>query len=65
MVVTREFKKWVTGFVLEEAGELGLNIDIRGVIEGAVRSFRNSILNQRLGDYKPWIAANTKWVGCL
>jgi CRISPR-associated protein Cas1 len=65
MAITREFKRWVTGFVLERVGTMGIELDIRGVIEGTVRSFRKAILQQRLGDYTPWIAANTKWAGCL
>lgn len=64
MTVTREFKQWVTGFVLEKVGDMGIEIDVRGVIEGTVRSFRKAILQNRLGDYAPWIAANTKWAGC-
>ncbi|MDR1818458.1 MAG: type II CRISPR-associated endonuclease Cas1 [Puniceicoccales bacterium] len=64
-VVTREFKQWVTGFVLERVGELEIEIDVRGAIEGVARSFRNALLNRRLGAYKPWTASNTKWAGSL
>lgn len=63
--VTREFKQWITGFVLEKAGSLSIDIDVRGAIEGVVRSFRRAVLHQRLGEYTPWIAVNTKWGGCL
>jgi CRISPR-associated protein Cas1 len=38
--VTKEYRKWVTGFPLERADYLDLTLEIQGVIEGVVRGFR-------------------------
>ncbi|MDF9832528.1 CRISPR-associated protein Cas1 [Ereboglobus sp. PH5-5] len=61
--VTTEFRRWVTGFSLEQVDYLGLDLDIRGVIEGVVRGFRQSVLHETVRHYRPWMWKNSKWGG--
>ncbi len=61
--VTGEFRHWVTGFSLERTDYLGLDLDIRGVIEGVMRGFRQGVLMGSARYYRPWILKNSKWVG--
>ncbi|HOX02406.1 MAG TPA: type II CRISPR-associated endonuclease Cas1 [Candidatus Paceibacterota bacterium] len=35
--VTKEFRRWVTGFALERVDHLELTLEVRGIIEGVVR----------------------------
>lgn len=62
-VVTTEFRRWVTGFSLEQVDYLGLDLDIRGVIEGVVRSFRQAVAMETARHYRPWMWRNSKWAG--
>jgi CRISPR-associated protein Cas1 len=64
-VVTGEFRRWVTGFSLERVDYLGLELDIRGVIEGVVRGFRQAVLMGTARHYRPWMWKNSKWAGSL
>ncbi len=61
--VTKEFRGWVTGFPLERVGYLDFTLEIQGVIEGVVRSFRHAILSHQPRLYKPWTPRNSKWAG--
>jgi CRISPR-associated protein Cas1 len=61
--VTGEFRRWVTGFSLERVDYLGLELDIRGCIEGVVRGFRQAVLNSSARHYRPWTWKNSKWAG--
>jgi CRISPR-associated protein Cas1 len=61
--VTKEFRKWVTGFPLERVDYLDLTLEIRGVIEGVVRGFRKAVIENQPRHYKPWTPKNSKWVG--
>jgi len=61
--VTRDFRKWVTGFPLERAEYLGLELEIRGCIEGAIRGFRRAVTGATPRLYKPWTPKNSKWAG--
>ena len=61
--VTRDYKEWITGFPLERVDYLNLTLDVRGVIEGVIRSFRKALISGQTGDYKPWTRTTTKWVG--
>jgi CRISPR-associated protein Cas1 len=61
--VTGEFRRWVTGFTLERTDYLGLELDIRGVIEGVMRGFRQGVLMGSARYYRPWIWKNSKWAG--
>jgi len=61
--VTREFRQWVTGFPLEKIDWMELMLDVRGVIEGVTRSFRQSVTAGESGTYKPWTRTTTKWDG--
>lgn len=61
--VTREFRHWVTGFPLEKVDWFELNLDVRSVIEGAMRSFRQAVTSGQSGPYRPWTRTLTKWDG--
>jgi CRISPR-associated protein Cas1 len=61
--VTREFRQWVTGFPLVSVDWFDLNLDVRGVIEGVIRSFRESVITAQSGTYRPWTRTTTKWAG--
>jgi CRISPR-associated protein Cas1 len=61
--VTKEYRKWVTGFPLERVDYLDLSLEIQGVIEGVVRGFRRSVVENQPRHYKPWTPRNTKWAG--
>jgi len=61
--VTREFRRWVTGFPLERTEYLGLDLEVRGCIEGSVRGFRRAVLAADPRLYKPWTPKNSKWAG--
>jgi CRISPR-associated protein Cas1 len=61
--VTKEFRKWVTGFPLEQIEYLELTLEIQGVIEGVVRGFRRAVVENQPRYYRPWTPKNTKWVG--
>ena len=56
--VSGEFRRWVTGFSLEKVDYLGLELDIRGVIEGSVRGFRQAVLLGSPLHYRPWTWRN-------
>jgi CRISP-associated protein Cas1 len=61
--VTKEFRKWVTGFPLERVDYLDLSLEIQGVIEGVVRGFRKAVVENQPRYYKPWTPKNSKWAG--
>jgi CRISPR-associated protein Cas1 len=61
--VTKEYRKWVTGFPLVRADYLDLTLEIQGVIEGVVRGFRRAVVENQPRHYKPWTPKNTKWAG--
>jgi CRISPR-associated protein Cas1 len=63
LVVTAEFRRWVTGFAVERVDYLGLELDIAGCIEGVVRSFRQAVLGDSSRPYRPWTWKNSKWAG--
>lgn len=63
LAVTRDFRRWVTGFPLVEVEYLDLTLDVRGVIEGVVRGFRKSLLENKPVLYKPWTQKSSKWAG--
>jgi CRISPR-associated protein Cas1 len=61
--IDREFKKWITGFLLEKTKYLRSEIQVQNCIEAVVRSFRRAILSKNPSLYKPWILKNSKWAG--
>lgn len=61
--VTREFRQWVTGFPLVTVDWFDLTLDVRGVIEGSIRSFRQAVTSSESGPYRPWTRTTTKWAG--
>lgn len=52
--VTKEFRKWVTGFVIERVEYFSLKLEIRGCIESVLRGFRRAIIEQQARYYRPW-----------
>ena len=61
--MTKEFKRWVTGFVLEKVGYFELEVTIQHCIRSVVRSFRKAVLEASVREYKPWTPPNLKWAG--
>lgn len=61
--VSRDFKQWITAFPIEQTAYLNLNLELRGVIEGVMRSFRKALTESKTTLYKPWIPQNSKWAG--
>jgi len=61
--VTREFRQWVTGFPLESIDWFELTLDVRSVIEGVTRAFRQAVTSAQSGPYRPWTRTTTKWAG--
>ncbi len=62
--VSKAFRAWVTAFPLEKVEYLDMTIEIRGVIEGVVRSFRRAVLEHKPTIYRPWTPNSIKWAGC-
>ena len=61
--VSKEFRKWVTGFPLERVDYLDFTLEIQGCIEGVVRGFRRAVIENQPRFYKPWTPRNSKWAG--
>lgn len=61
--VTKEFRRWVTGFPLERVEYLEFTLEIQGVIEGVLRGFRRAVLENQSRFYRPWTPRNSKWAG--
>ena len=61
--VSKDFRRWVTGFPLETVDWFELTLDIRSVIEGVIRSFRQAVTTAQSGPYRPWTRTTTKWDG--
>jgi len=61
--VNKEFRRWVTGFPLERIEYLEFTLEIQGVIEGVVRSFRRAVMENKPAFYKPWTPKSSKWAG--
>lgn len=61
--VTKEFRRWITGFPLETVDWGEQNLTVRGVIEGVIRSFRSALTSLQSGPYRPWVRTTTKWAG--
>ncbi len=55
LAVTKEFRKWVTGFTIERVDYFSFKLEIRGCIEGVLRGFRRAIIEQKSNYYRPWI----------
>lgn len=61
--VTPEYRAWVTAFPIARVGYLNFNIEVRGCIEGVVRSFRRALIESKPTLYKPWKQRTSKWDG--
>jgi CRISPR-associated protein Cas1 len=61
--VSKEFRRWVTGFPLERVGYLDFTLEIQGCIEGVVRGFRRAVVEKQARFYRPWTPRNSKWAG--
>ncbi|MBM3848541.1 MAG: type II CRISPR-associated endonuclease Cas1 [Verrucomicrobia bacterium] len=59
--VTKEFRGWVTGFALERVEHLDFTLEIRGVIEGVIRSFRRAVMENAVRPYRPWNSKPGQW----
>lgn len=59
--VTKEYRAWVTGFVLERVEHLEFTLEIRGVIEGVIRSFRRAVMENAVRPYRPWQPEPGHW----
>ncbi len=59
--VSKPFRAWVTGFVLERVDHLEFHLEIRGVIEGVVRSFRRAVIENAVRPYHPWLPQPGQW----
>jgi CRISPR-associated protein Cas1 len=62
--VNKAFRAWVTAFPLEKVDYSDMTIEIRGVIEGVIRSFRRALLEHKPTTYRPWTPNSIKWAGC-
>ena len=61
--VTKEFRRWVTGFPLVRVEHLDLTLEVQGVVEGVVRGFRKAVLEAQAKYYRPWTQKSSKWAG--
>ena len=61
--VDKPFRAWVTAFPLSKVDYLDMTLEIRGVIEGVIRSFRRAVLEHKPTLYRPWTPTSTKWDG--
>ena len=61
--VSKEYRKWVSGFPLQQVDYLDLTLEIQGCIEGVVRGFRRAVIENQPRYYKPWTPKNSKWAG--
>jgi len=59
--VTKEYRGWVTGFALERVEHLEFTLEVRGVIEGVVRSFRRAVMENAVRPYRPWQPQDGHW----
>jgi CRISPR-associated protein Cas1 len=59
--VSKPFRAWVTGFVLERVEHLEFSLEIRGVIEGVIRSFRRAVMENAVRPYRPWLPQLGQW----
>lgn len=59
--VSKPFRAWVTGFVLERVEHLEFSLEIRGVIEGVIRSFRRAVMENAVRPYRPWLPQLSQW----
>jgi CRISPR-associated protein Cas1 len=59
--VTKEYRGWVTGFALERVEHLEFTLEVRGVIEGVVRSFRRAVMENAVRPYRPWNPKPGQW----
>ncbi len=62
-IVSPAFRQWITAFPVEQTAYLKLNLELRGVIESVVRSFRKALTESKTTLYKPWTPPNLKWAG--
>lgn len=56
--VTKEFRRWVTGFPLERVDYFAISLEVQGVVEGVIRSFRRAVIENSPRYYRPWTMSN-------
>ncbi|MBI1176021.1 type II CRISPR-associated endonuclease Cas1 [bacterium] len=59
--VSKEYRGWVTGFALERVDHLDFTLEVRGVIEGVIRSFRRAVMDNAVRPYRPWNPKPGQW----
>jgi CRISP-associated protein Cas1 len=59
--VSKEYRAWVTGFILERVDHLQFVLELRGVIEGVVRGFRRAVFENSVRPYRPWQPSLERW----
>lgn len=60
----RAFKQHLLPFLQEKIVYQGTSQQTQTVIEKSILSFRACLLEKNLDRYEPWMATNSKWVGC-
>lgn len=61
--ITGRFRHYVSDFILERIGYLGLEMEFKNCLEDVVRGFRKAVLSRQTRNYKPWTPSNSKWDG--
>lgn len=61
--INPQFRSWITSFPVQKIDYFDLNLELRGVIEGVMRSFRKALIQNKTTLYKPWTPQNSKWDG--
>lgn len=57
------FRRYVSQFVLERVGYLGIEMTLHHCVEAVVRSFRQAVMEGKVRPYQPWTPQNSRWVG--
>lgn len=61
--ISQEYRAFITSFPIQQTEYLSLKLELRGVIEGVMRSFRRALIENKTTQYKPWTPKNSKWDG--
>lgn len=59
--VSKNYRSWVAGFILERVNHLEFHLEVKGVIEGVVRSFRRAVMDNTVRPYRPWNPKTGLW----
>ncbi len=61
--VSKGYRRWVSEFTLEKYEYMELEIEVQGIIEAVIRSFRRAVLQNQVSLYRQWTPLASKWVG--